>query len=151
MEKTQEWFLARNCIIDMVKGRIRIRLKVDLAFGVVVLCIGIGTLMLYFVDNLDQINFVYLFVMSVTIVGYGDKVFKTLLERLFIGIWLLISKLAVDREFLYLVEARVDKRHMSIAKWVLHRDITIEDLLAADINNNGFIRFYFNLSNLFLV
>lgn len=139
MEKSGEGFSARNYIVDVDKGRMRIRLKVGLALGVVVLCIGIGTLMLYFVENLDWIDSVYLSVMSVTTVGYGDRAFKTLPGRLFAGIWLLISTLAVARAFLYLAEARVDKRHRRIAKWVLHRDITIEDLLAADINNNGFI------------
>ncbi|XWS31895.1 hypothetical protein CRYUN_Cryun23aG0115000 [Craigia yunnanensis] len=139
MQKSQEGFSARNYIVDVEKGRMRIRLKVGLALGVVVLCIGIGTLMLYFVENLDWIDSVYLSVMSVTTVGYGDRAFKTLPGRLFAGVWLLISTLAVARAFLYLAEARVDKRHRRIAKWVLHRDITIEDLLAADINNNGFI------------
>ncbi|XVF21991.1 hypothetical protein REPUB_Repub12eG0136200 [Reevesia pubescens] len=139
MGKTQEGFSARNYIVDVDKGRMRIRLKVGLALGVVVLCIGIGTLMLHFVENLDWIDSVYLSVMSVTTVGYGDRAFKTLPGRLFAGVWLLISTLAVARAFLYLAEARVDKRHRRIAKWVLHRDITIEDWLAADINNNGFI------------
>ncbi|XVE77404.1 hypothetical protein DITRI_Ditri13aG0059900 [Diplodiscus trichospermus] len=139
MKKTQQGFSARNYIVDVDKGRMRIRLKVGLALGVVVLCIGIGTLMLYFVEKLDWIDSVYLSVMSVTTVGYGDRAFKTLPGRLFAGIWLLISTLAVARAFLYLAEARVDKRHRRIAKWVLHRDITIEDLLAAGLNNNGFI------------
>ncbi|XVE73533.1 hypothetical protein DITRI_Ditri11bG0126100 [Diplodiscus trichospermus] len=139
MKKSQEGFSARNYIVDVDKGRMRIRLKVGLALGVVVLCIGIGTLMLYFVENLDWIDSFYLSVMSVTTVGYGDRAFKTLPGRMFAGVWLLISTLAVARAFLYLTEARVDKRHRRIAKWVLHRDMTIEDLLAAGINNNGFI------------
>ncbi|TYJ22620.1 hypothetical protein E1A91_A08G137700v1 [Gossypium mustelinum] len=139
IKKSQQGFSARNYIVDVDKGRMRIRLKVGLALGVVVLCVGIGTLMLYFLENLDWIDSVYLSVMSVTTVGYGDRAFKTLPGRLFAGVWLLISTLAVARAFLYLAEARVDKRHRRIAKWVLHRDITIQDLLAADINNDGFI------------
>jgi potassium channel subfamily K len=59
---------------------------------------------------------------------------------LFAAIWLLVSTLAVARAFLYLAEARIDKRHRRITNWVLHRDITVEDLLAAGMNNNGFIR-----------
>ncbi|KAL6339647.1 hypothetical protein AAG906_034732 [Vitis piasezkii] len=132
-------FSARNYIVDVEKGRMRIRLKVGLALGVVVLCIGMGTMVLYFVENLDWIDAVYLSVMSVTTVGYGDRAFKTLPGRLFAAIWLLFSTLAVARAFLYLAEARIDKRHRTITKWVLHREITVEDLLAADINNNGFI------------
>ncbi|CAL5425833.1 unnamed protein product [Camellia sinensis] len=128
------------CVVTIGwKGRMRIRLKVGLALGVVVLCIGMGTVMLYFVEELDWIDSFYLSVMSVTTVGYGDAAFKTLTGRLFAAIWLLFSTLAVARAFLYLAEARIDKRHRRITKWVLHRDITVHDLLAADINNNGFI------------
>ncbi|KAK6147741.1 hypothetical protein DH2020_018653 [Rehmannia glutinosa] len=108
-------FSARNYIVDVAKGRMRIRLKVSLALGVVVLCIGIGAMILYFVEHLNWVDSVYLSVMSVTTVGYGDRAFKTLEGRL------------------------IDKRHRKITNWVLQRDITVEDLLAADINNNGFI------------
>lgn len=126
-------------IVDVAKGRMRIRLKVGLALGVVVMCIGIGSLVLCFVEDLNWVDSIYLSVMSVTTVGYGDKAFNTLPGRLFAAIWLLFSTLAVARAFLYLAEARVDKRHRKIVKWVLHREITVQDLLAADINNHGFI------------
>lgn len=129
-----------DCIVDVAKDRMRIRLKVGLALGVVLLCVGLGSLVLYFQENLDWVDSVYLSVMSVTTVGYGDRAFKTLPGRLFASFWLLFSTLAVARAFLYLAEARIDKRHRRITNWVLQREITIEDLLAADINNNGFIR-----------
>lgn len=129
-----------DCIVDVAKGRMRIRLKVGLALGVVLLCIGLGSMVLYFQEDLDWVDSVYLSVMSVTTVGYGDRAFKTLPGRLFASIWLLLSTLAVARAFLYLAEARIDKRHRRITNWVLQREITIEDLLAADINNNGFIK-----------
>ncbi|GLT50561.1 hypothetical protein SLA2020_240400 [Shorea laevis] len=139
MKKSQPGFSARNYIVDVEKGRMRIRLKVGLALGVVILCIAVGASVLFFVEGLDWIDSVYLSVMSVTTVGYGDRAFKTLPGRLFAAIWLLVSTLAVARAFLYLAEARVDKRHRTIAKWVLQREITVEDLLAADLNNDGFI------------
>ncbi|KAK4493550.1 hypothetical protein RD792_017920 [Penstemon davidsonii] len=126
-------------IVDAGKGRMRIRIKVGLALGVVVMCIGIGALVLCFVERLDWVDSLYLSVMSVTTVGYGDTAFKTLQGRLFASVWLLLSTLAVARAFLYLAEARIDKRHRKIANWVLHRDITVQDLFAADVNNNGFI------------
>lgn len=135
-----EAFPADNYIVDLEKGRMRIRLKVGLALGVVVLCIGMGTLVLYFLEDLGWVDSLYLAVMSVTTVGYGDRAFKTPEGRLFAAVWLLFSTLAVARAFLYLAEARIDKRHRMVAKWVLHREITVQDLLAADINNNGFIR-----------
>ncbi|OAY48841.1 two-pore potassium channel 5 [Manihot esculenta] len=139
MGKAHQGFSARDYIVDVEKGRMRIRLKVGLALGVVILCIGMGMLVLYFVEDLDGIDAIYLAVMSVTTVGYGDRAFKTLPGRLFAAIWLLVSTLAVARAFLYLAEARIDKRHRRITKWVLHRDITVDDLLAANINNNAFI------------
>ena len=114
--------------------------QVGLAVGVVILCIGAGTLALYYIEHLDWMDSFYLSVMSVTTVGYGDRAFKTLEGRIFASFWLLVSTLAVARAFLYLAEARIDKRHRRIAKWVLQRDLTVEDLFAADINHCGFIR-----------
>ncbi|GLJ07106.1 hypothetical protein SUGI_0058370 [Cryptomeria japonica] len=131
--------LAKTYIVDVKKGRMRIRMKVALALGVVILCIGVGTTVMHFSENLGWTDSFYLSVMSVTTVGYGDHAFKTLPGRLFASIWLLVSTLAVARAFLYFAEARIDKRHRLIAKWVLHRDMTIEDLVAADIDNNGFV------------
>ncbi|KAK8642014.1 hypothetical protein V6N13_011377 [Hibiscus sabdariffa] len=130
---------ARSYIVDVKKGRMRIRMKVGLALGVVVLCIGIGVGVMHFVENLGWVDSFYLSVMSVTTVGYGDRAFKTLSGRLFAAIWLLVSTLAVARAFLYLAEARVDKRHRRMAKWVLGHDMTVSEFLAADIDNNGFV------------
>ncbi|KAI3466799.1 hypothetical protein Pfo_023462 [Paulownia fortunei] len=126
-------------IIDVKKGRMRIRMKVALALGVVVLCIGIGVTFMHFVERLDWLDSFYLSVMSVTTVGYGDRVFNSLPGRIFASMWLLVSTLAVARAFLYLAEARVDKRHRRIAKWVLSQDMTVAQFLAADIDNNGFV------------
>nr|CAD1833794.1 unnamed protein product [Ananas comosus var. bracteatus] len=126
-------------IFDAEKGRMRIRLKVALAVAVVVLCVGAGTVALYWIEHLDWMDSFYLSVMSVTTVGYGDRAFKTLPGRVFASFWLLVSTLAVARAFLFLAEARIDRRHRRIVKWVLQRDLTVEDLLAADLNRNGFI------------
>ncbi|CAA0832917.1 Two-pore potassium channel 3 [Striga hermonthica] len=126
-------------IIDAKKGRMRIRMKVGLALGVVVLCIGIGVMFMHYVERLGWLDSLYLSVMSVTTVGYGDRVFNSLAGRVFAAVWLLVSTLAVARAFLYLAEARVDKRHRMMAKWVLSQDMTVEQFLAADTENNGFV------------
>ncbi|NP_001312521.1 two-pore potassium channel 3-like [Nicotiana tabacum] len=130
---------ARSYIIDVKKGRMRIRMKVALALGVVVLCIGIGVAVMHFVEKLGWLDAFYLSVMSVTTVGYGDRAFNSMAGRIFASIWLLVSTLAVARAFLYLAEARVDKRHRKMAKWVLDQDLTVSQFLAADIDNNGFV------------
>lgn len=132
---------GRSYIIDFKKGRMRIRMKVALALGVVVLCIGLGVGVMHFVEKLGWLDSFYLSVMSVTTVGYGDHAFKTLHGRIFAAIWLLVSTLAVARAFLYLAEARVDKRHRRMAKWILGQDMTVSEFLAADIDNNGFVRY----------
>ncbi|GAV64939.1 Cas1_AcylT domain-containing protein/Ion_trans_2 domain-containing protein [Cephalotus follicularis] len=126
-------------IIDVKKGRMRIRMKVALALGVVVLCIGIGVAVMRFVEKLEWLDSFYLSVMSVTTVGYGDRAFTSLPGRIFASIWLLVSTLAVARAFLYLAEARVDKRNRKMAKWVLGQDMTVSEFLAADIDNNGLV------------
>ncbi|CAN4082089.1 unnamed protein product [Withania somnifera] len=138
---------ARSYIIDVKKGRMRIRMKVALALGVVVLCIGIGVAVMHFVEKLGWVDAFYLSVMSVTTVGYGDRAFQSLSGRIFASIWLLVSTLAVARAFLYLAEARVDKRHRRMAKWVLDQDMTVAQFFAADIDNNGFVskREYFKI------
>lgn len=129
----------QSYIIDVKKGRMRIRMKVGLALGVVVLCIGVGVVVLHYVERLDWLDSFYLSVMSVTTVGYGDRAFRTMAGRIFASIWLLVSTLAVARAFLYLAEARVDKRHRKMAKWVLDQGLTVSQFLAADIDNNGYV------------
>lgn len=130
---------GRSYLVDVKKGRMRIRMKVALALGVVVLCIGLGVTVMHFVERLGWVDSFYLSVMSVTTVGYGDHAFKTLHGRIFAAIWLLVSTLAVARAFLYLAEARVDKRHRRMAKWILGQDMTVAEFLAADIDNNGVV------------
>ncbi|KAI4967800.1 hypothetical protein ZWY2020_014116 [Hordeum vulgare] len=128
-----------NYIFDIKKGRMRVRMKVALALGVVAICVGVGVTVLRKVESMGWLDVVYLAVMSVTTVGYGDHVFRTLHGRLFASPWLLVSTLAVARAFLYLAEMRIDKRHRAMANWVLSRDMTVSEFLAADIDNNGYV------------
>lgn len=128
---------ATNYLVDIKKGRMRIRMKVALAFGVVIACIGVGTFVMHFLEPLGWLDCIYLACMSVTTVGYGDHAFKTMAGRLFASLWLLVSTLAVARSFLYLAEARIDRRHRLIAKLVLQKEMTLGDLVAADLDNDG--------------
>jgi potassium channel subfamily K len=128
-----------NYIFDVKKGRMRVRMKVALALGVVAICVGVGATVLRKVEHMGWLDAVYLAVMSVTTVGYGDHAFRTLHGRLFASAWLLVSTLAVARAFLYLAEMRIDKRHRAMANWVLSRDMTVSEFLAADIDNHGYV------------
>ncbi|EOX93026.1 hypothetical protein QUC31_003943 [Theobroma cacao] len=131
--------MVQTYMIDKAKGRMRIRMKVGLALAVVVICIAIGTIAVHFLENLDWVNSFYLSVTSVTTVGYGDYAFRTVTGRCFAILWLLVSTLAVARAFLYLTELRIDRRNRKIAKWVLQKKMTLGDLVAADLDNDGSI------------
>ncbi|VVA98706.1 unnamed protein product [Arabis nemorensis] len=111
--------------------------RVGLALCVVVLCVGIGALVLHFVEGLEFVDSVYVSVMSVTTVGYGG--FKTVQGGLFAAVWILVSTLAVLRPFLYLAALRIDRGNRKAVKSALDREITVEDLLAADTYKHGFI------------
>lgn len=133
--------MVRTYMVDTEKGRMRIRIKVGLALAVVIGCIAIGTIMVHYLEDMSWVDSFYLSVTSVTTVGYGDYAFKTIRGRCFAVIWLLVSTLAVARAFLYLAELRIDKRNRRVAKWVLQKKITVGDLVAADLDNDGSIRY----------
>lgn len=59
-------------IVDVKKWRMRIRMKVVLALGVEVLCIGTGVSVMHFVEKLRWLDAFYLSLMSVT--TYNCKV-----------------------------------------------------------------------------
>ncbi|XP_068336814.1 two-pore potassium channel 3-like [Pyrus communis] len=139
IDETKFNHMIQTYMIDKEKGRMRIRIKVGLALGVVIGCIAIGTIAVHFLEKISWVDSFYLSVTSVTTVGYGDFGFQTIAGRCFAIIWLLVSTLAVARAFLYLTELRIDKRNRRIAKWVLQKEITLRDLLAADLDNDGCI------------
>ncbi|EFJ16025.1 hypothetical protein SELMODRAFT_450196 [Selaginella moellendorffii] len=128
-----------RCVLVNTRGRMRKRMKVVLALAVVIGCVTLGTLAVHKLEKLSWMDSFYLSCISVTTVGYGDHAFESLAGRLFASMWLLISSLAVARAFLFLAEARIARRNRLIAKWVLTREMTVGDLVAADIDNNGFV------------
>jgi potassium channel subfamily K len=132
--------MVQAYMIDKAKGRMRIRMKVGMASAVVIVCIAVGTISARYLEKLDWVDSFYLSVTSVTTVGYGDFAFSTITGRCFAIIWLSVSTLAVARAFLYLTELRIDKRNRRIAKWILHKKMTLGDLVAADLDNDGSIR-----------
>lgn len=134
--------MVQTYMIDKEKGRMRIRMKVFLALAVVIGCIAIGTVAVYLLEHLNWVDSFYLSVTSVTTVGYGDYAFRTLEGRCFAIVWLLVSTLAVARAFLYLTEFKIDKRNRRIATWVLQKTLTLGDLVAADLDNDGCIRYF---------
>ncbi|KMT02449.1 hypothetical protein BVRB_9g203980 [Beta vulgaris subsp. vulgaris] len=139
LDETKLNKLIRDYVIDKKKGRMRIRTKVCLALGVVIVFLSIGTVTVHFLEKLNWVDSFYLSVTSVTTVGYGDHAFKTAAGRCFAIIWLLASTLAVAKAFLYLTEYRLEKRNRRMAKDVLKKKLTLGDLMAADMDHDGCI------------
>ncbi|KAI4331121.1 hypothetical protein MLD38_029339 [Melastoma candidum] len=131
--------MLQTYIVDREKGRMRIRMKVFLALAVVIGCIAVGMVGSHLLADLSWVDSFYLSVTSVTTVGYGDYSFTTLGGRCFAIVWLLVSSLAVARAFLFLTEMRIDQRNRRIARRVLQKKMTMGDLLAADMDNDGSI------------
>ncbi|XP_057441331.1 two-pore potassium channel 3-like isoform X1 [Lotus japonicus] len=139
MDENRYKKILSTYMVDEEKGRMRIRTKVCLALAVVIGCVAIGTVTSHFLEDLDWADSFYLSVTSVTTVGYGDYSFKTVAGRCFASLWLLVSTLAVARAFLYLTDYNMHKRNREMAKWILQKKITLSDLAAADLDNDGSI------------
>lgn len=146
MDEGRRNMVFQTYVMDVKKGRMRVRMKVALALGVVIGCIAMGTIVVHVLEGLNWLDSFYLSVTSVTTVGYGDYTFVTMEGRLFAAVWLLVSTLAVARAFLYLTELRIEKRNRRIARWVLGKKMTVGDLVAADLDNDGSIRYVVQLS-----
>ncbi|RZB67176.1 Two-pore potassium channel 3 isoform C [Glycine soja] len=133
--------ILRTYMVDEEKGRMRIRTKFCLALAVVIDCIAIGTVTVHLVEDLNWDDSIYLSITSVTTVGYGDFSLRTVTGRCFAIIWLLVSTPAVARASIYLTEYSIQKRNCKMAQWVLQKKITLSDLAAADLDNDGSIRY----------
>uniref|UniRef100_A0A0R0GFP1 Potassium channel domain-containing protein n=2 Tax=Glycine subgen. Soja TaxID=1462606 RepID=A0A0R0GFP1_SOYBN len=131
--------ILRTYMVDEEKGRMRIRTKFCLALAVVIDCIAIGTVTVHLVEDLNWDDSIYLSITSVTTVGYGDFSLRTVTGRCFAIIWLLVSTPAVARASIYLTEYSIQKRNCKMAQWVLQKKITLSDLAAADLDNDGSI------------
>ncbi|KAM3306812.1 two-pore potassium channel 3 isoform X1 [Capsicum chacoense] len=125
--------------LDSQRNTHKTRIKVALLLGIFVLCIGIGVFFMHFVEKIGWFDSFYFSFMGVTSVGYGEKVFKSIVGRIFGSIWLVFSIIVFIRVFILLVEIRVDERQREVEKWVMEHDMTIDQFHAADIDNNGFV------------
>ncbi|KAG7605127.1 Potassium inward rectifier (Kir)-like channel 3 [Arabidopsis thaliana] len=107
---------------------------VALYFFLVTFC---GFLIVHFVLRIGWLDSFCFSVMIVTTVGFGDRAFNSWPGTLLAAIWLFVSTLAVARAFLFLTEARADKRNRERAKKVLGQSMSISQFFAADIDDDG--------------
>ncbi|KFK42611.1 hypothetical protein AALP_AA1G018000 [Arabis alpina] len=105
----------RAHIVDVENdGKMKMVWKLGLALCVVVTCIVVGACVLCFGEELGFLDSVYLSVMSVTTVGYGDETFKTVGGRIFAVVWLVLSTVAMACLFIYFAQIRVDGKVMEL-------------------------------------
>ncbi|ESW26031.1 hypothetical protein PHAVU_003G085800 [Phaseolus vulgaris] len=96
----------------------------------------VGTIFLYFIENLDFVDALYCVCSTVTTLGYGDKSFSTTVGRAFAVFWILSSTICLAQSFAYLAELYTEKRQRSLAKMVLARKLSLLDLEAADLDGD---------------
>nr|CAD1834784.1 unnamed protein product [Ananas comosus var. bracteatus] len=87
---------------------LRRRYRVLIAAAAILLPVAAGALVFHFVETQGWVDSVYMSVISVTTVGYGDEVFKTRPGRAFASVWLLIGMLSVTHSFNFLVDKLLD-------------------------------------------
>ncbi|KAJ8498046.1 hypothetical protein OPV22_008598 [Ensete ventricosum] len=106
---------------------------------ILVFLVTIGTVFLWKVEKLDFVDAFYCVCSTITTLGYGDKSFSTGGGRAFAIFWIVTSTVCVAQFFLYLAELNAEHRQKLLAKWVLTRRMTIVDLEAADLDDDGVV------------
>ena len=114
--------------------------KFMLAVAIFLLLMTAGTIVLYYVENLDFVDALYCVCSTVTTLGYGDKSFSTTVGRTFSVFWILSSTICLAQSFAYLAELYTEERQRSLAKMILSRKIALPDLEAADLDGDKVVR-----------
>ncbi|KAL2927810.1 Two-pore potassium channel 1 [Bienertia sinuspersici] len=98
-----------------------------------------GTIFLSLAEKLDAVDAFYCVCVTMTTLGYGDYNFSTEGSRVFAVLWILMSTICFAQFFLYLAELSTERRQNALVNWVLTRRVTIVDLEAADMDNDGVV------------
>ncbi|KAK7363851.1 hypothetical protein VNO77_06010 [Canavalia gladiata] len=110
--------------------------KFMLSASIFLVLMVIGTIFLYFIENLDFVDAFYCVCSTVTTLGYGDKSFSTTIGRIFAVYWIMSSTLCLAQTFAYLAEFYTEERQKSLAKRVLSRQLSPIDLEEADLDGD---------------
>ncbi|XP_027333684.1 two-pore potassium channel 1-like [Abrus precatorius] len=114
----------------------KVKYKFMLAASTFLVLMVVGTIFLYFIENLDFVDALYCVCSTVTTLGYGDKSFSTIVGRTFAVFWILSSTMCLAQLFAYLAELYTEERQRSLAKLVLTRKLSLFDLEAADLDGD---------------
>lgn len=118
----------------------KVKYKLSMVAGLLLLLIIIGTVFLFIVEELSLMDAFYCVCSTITTLGFGDESFSTAGGRVFAIFWILSSTICLAQFFLYLAEFYAERRQTSMMKWVLTRQLTFSDLEAADIDHDKAVR-----------
>jgi potassium channel subfamily K len=118
----------------------KIKYKFILVGVLLLVLIVVGTVFLFVVEELSFMDAFYCVCSTITTLGYGDESFSTAGGRIFAIFWMLGSTICLAQFFLYLAELYTERRHRSMVKWVLSRELTFSDLEAADLDRDKVVR-----------
>ncbi|XP_021771369.1 two-pore potassium channel 1-like [Chenopodium quinoa] len=130
-------FQPSDVMKEIESGKVRYKCVV-VALILFVLIIS-GIVFLIFVEKLDALDALYCVCVTMTSLGYGDFSFSTEGGRAFAVLWILMSTICLGQFFLYLAELNTESSQNALIKWVLTRRVTIVDLGAADMDNDGVV------------
>ncbi|KAL5987924.1 cAMP-dependent protein kinase subunit [Asimina triloba] len=117
----------------------RVKYKLLMTTVFLVVTITVGTVFLAKVEGLSLVDSFYCVCSTITTLGYGDKSFSSDGGRIFAIFWILASTICVAQFFLCLAELNTEHRQRALVKWVLTRRMTIADLEAADLDDDGVV------------
>lgn len=118
----------------------KIKYKFIMVGVLLLVLIVVGTVFLFVVEELSFMDAFYCVCSTITTLGYGDESFSTAGGRIFAIFWMLGSTICLAQFFLYLAELYTERRHRSMVKWVLSRELTFSDLEAADLDRDKVVR-----------
>uniref|UniRef100_A0A2P2K3L1 Calcium-activated outward-rectifying potassium channel n=1 Tax=Rhizophora mucronata TaxID=61149 RepID=A0A2P2K3L1_RHIMU len=117
----------------------KLRYKCLLVLGILFVFMVVGTIFLTLVEDLDPIDAFYCVCSTITTLGYGDESFSTGIGRMFAVFWIMISTTGLAQFIYYTTDLFTETRRRAFVKRVLARRVTLEDLEAADIDDNGVV------------
>ncbi|KAK8942855.1 Two-pore potassium channel 5 [Platanthera zijinensis] len=122
---------------DFKTGQMKIHAYVGFIFIIFTVLVALGVVGIQFLEKLKLIDSLYLAIMSVTTMGYGDFSFKNISGRIFAIIWLPFSTFLVGVTYLVIVPTII-KRHNQQS--VLQRPFALRDFTLVGMNHEGHVR-----------
>lgn len=103
----------------------------------IALIVAVGTMYFYFYDNDSLVDSVYLSVMTVSTVGYGDVTPKSWFSKAFTCLYSILGTLAFARIVSQFIEVVTEHRFAEKNKKLLESSsFDVETLIKADVNND---------------